>query len=202
MKCRFCISLCLAILLAVSGCTSPQYGNGERLLPSETDLEEIRVGRDIHREILSRVSPYQNEEVALYVNGVADVLSQYASRQELVYRVTVLIDEQCYATSAPGGFIYITTGMLQFLENEAELAAVLAHEVARVQYRAQQEQETRKFFKDVSQATMTVSPFFGAYGMLAGFFMQGVGWLFSIGPSIQAHVLRADALAINYMVES
>jgi len=85
----------------------------------------------------------------------------------LVYRFTILYDEKIYATSAPGGYIYLTTGMLNFLQNEAELASVLAHEIGRLQYKDPRFTQSDDVLNAATQAGASIAPMFGPIGSLA-----------------------------------
>jgi len=165
--------------------------------------EEQKTGAAIHREILASFYPYTDPKVVHYVDEVGRSLVCHAKRQDLEYRFTILYSEKIYATSAPGGYIYVTTGMLSFLENEAELAAVLAHEIG------QQQQTDRRFTKkdDVistaTQAGSAVGPMFGPLGSLASL---GLVLLQAYNESTfktpGERLLASDKLAMSYLVKA
>ena len=183
-----------------SSCAIVQEENkGNNYLPSPCDLEELRIGNEIHEEICAQHAVYNNKDIHAYVSLILKKLSLHAERQELVYSVTILYDERIYATSAPGGFIYITTGFLNYLENETELAGILSHEVGRVQYRAQKALKTRNFFKNLSKGSITLGPIFGIYGSVAAYGIQFISALLGGELSEEARTLRADALSFKYM---
>jgi predicted Zn-dependent protease len=112
--------------------------------------EDIRLGAQLDREIRSRPQQYpilNNEQVRGYVQGIVDriVLSpQIRYRGTFAYRVTVLRDDGTVnAFCTPGGYIYVYTGLLKFVDNEATLAAVLAHEIAHAERRHATERMTK-----------------------------------------------------------
>ncbi len=109
----------------------------QNLAPVQNGMmtEEKQIGEQIHQTIMSSFYPYTEPRANEYIGKIGGDLSKQAARNELDYRFIVLYSDKIYATSSPGGYVYITTGMIYFLGNEAELAAVLAHEIAQLQYK-------------------------------------------------------------------
>ena len=99
-----------------------------------TDEQEYYLGRAVSASILSKYPLYQNASVTNYANKIAGALVAHSSRPETFggYYVAFLDTPQINAVSAPGGFIFISKGFLSLLENEDQLAAVIAHEIAHV----------------------------------------------------------------------
>jgi predicted Zn-dependent protease len=99
-----------------------------------TDSEEYYVGRAVAARILGKYPLYQNQAVTLYVNQVGQSVARKSSRPSTYrgYHFAVLDTSEPNAFACPGGIILITRGLLQQCQNEDELAAVLAHEVAHV----------------------------------------------------------------------
>ena len=103
---------------------------------TESDVAaEIAFGQSIAARVLGRVPLYTNPQVTRYVNLVGRAVAMHASRPELSYRFAILDSDEVNAYSAPGGYIFLTRGALQTLQDEAELAAVLAHEIAHITQR-------------------------------------------------------------------
>lgn len=95
--------------------------------------EEIAIGQAIAIEAFSRFGgEYKNESLTTYVNLVGKTVADVSDRPELTYRFAILDSGEQNAFAAPGGYIFVTIGLLKTLKNEAELAGVLAHEVAHV----------------------------------------------------------------------
>lgn len=122
----------LASVLA-AGCTSrPLYelpDASSPLLPNEAELE---IGRETHPEILLQYGRYDDEELQGYVQRVGEQLAQVSGSPHPVFRFTVLDSGEVNSFSLPGGYVYVTRGLLAYLNRESELAAILAHEVAHV----------------------------------------------------------------------
>ena len=103
------------------------------LLLSEDDVRaEIQFGREMAARVLGRYGYYDDEELTRYLNLVASSLALNMNRPELVFRVAILKTDTINAYAAPGGYIFITRGALLQMNDEAELAAVIAHEMAHV----------------------------------------------------------------------
>jgi len=104
-----------------------------RNIVSEDDVKaEIQFGREVGARILGQYHLYDNDKLARYVNLVAASISRNSGRPELTYRVAVLKTDTINAYAAPGGYIFVTKGAIMQMKNEAELAAVIAHEMAHV----------------------------------------------------------------------
>lgn len=102
-------------------------------LPTTDDIKaEINFGRSVAARILGKFQLYSDDELTRYVNLVGKAVALHSERTEINYYFGIIQDEHANAYSAPGGYIFITTGALQQMEDEAELAAVLAHEIAHV----------------------------------------------------------------------
>lgn len=107
------------------------------LLPSSTLLalsleEEIKLGQQEHQKIIAKFGVYRDQELQSYIERVGQRVAEQSSRLEIDYQFTVLNDNIINAFALPGGFIYVTRGMLMHMNSESELAAVLGHEIAHV----------------------------------------------------------------------
>lgn len=95
--------------------------------------EEITLGEAVALEAFSRFGgEYPNKDWRRYVNLVGQTVAEVSDRPTLPYHFAILNSQEQNAFAAPGGYIFITAGLLKALKNEAELAGVLAHEVAHV----------------------------------------------------------------------
>lgn len=94
--------------------------------------EEIRLGREIAARIIGRYGLQKDDELNRYVNLVGKLLASNSGRQEIEYRFGVLSTDEINAYAAPGGYVFVTRGAIAKMQDEAELAGVLAHEIAHV----------------------------------------------------------------------
>lgn len=95
-----------------------------------TEAEEADIGRVVAARILRTYPLSKNENLQKYVTLVGNTVAAYSARPTLEWHFAVLETGIVNAFSCPGGFIFITTGALEQIDSEAELAAVLGHEIA------------------------------------------------------------------------
>jgi predicted Zn-dependent protease len=130
----FTLSLCLLVIAGSTNAARQRI----TLLPqpgvySRADIEkEILFGREMAAIILADYKLYPDSDLNRYVNLVGQSIVRYANRPELEFYFAVIDSSQINAYAVPGGYIFITTATLGMMQNEAELAAVLAHEIAHV----------------------------------------------------------------------
>lgn len=134
---------------------------------------EIIFGRELAARILGRYPLYQDDNLNRYVNLVGKGVSQHVNRPEIEYRFTILDTDIINAFAAPGGYIFITKGALKMMEDEAELAAVLAHEIAHVTERHIVKELDIKATEG-SQTAGLARIFGGGTDVMKGFFAQMV----------------------------
>lgn len=104
--------------------------------PTAEDVAaEIRFGRELAARVLARLPLDPDEELNRYVNLVGTAVAQSCGRPELTFHFAVLDVDTVNAWAAPGGYVFVTRGTLARLHDEAELAGVLAHEIAHVSRR-------------------------------------------------------------------
>ena len=121
---------CLA-LLAPAGCAqNPVSGRQDFVMMSEA--QEIEYGHGGDDEVRKQYGVYKSEALQEYVNSVGQQVAQKSHRTNLGYHFTVLDTPEVNAFALPGGYVYITRGILAYLNSEAELAAVLGHEIGHV----------------------------------------------------------------------
>jgi len=94
--------------------------------------QEIQFGENMSAVLLGARPLYKSEEINLYVNQVGLWLASNSERPDLPWHFGVINSSSINAFAAPGGYVFITSAMLNQLTNEAQLAAVLAHEIIHV----------------------------------------------------------------------
>ena len=200
-------NLALAVCLLLQGCASAPRSPDRKNAAVESasiSTPESEIGRQINQQILASFYVYTEPTLNAYVDGVMKTVSGHAERRDLSYQIAILYNDKIYATGAPGGYLYVTTGMMQFLDNEAELAAVLAQEIAQLQPRDPSLSEARKKLQQVSQAGAMVSSAFGSIGALAalGFVAMNAAATPRRHASLEKRAMQADKRALHYLLES
>ncbi len=97
--------------------------------------EEIRFGREVAARMIGRFGLYDNPSLMKYVNLVGQALASNSNRPELQYHFAVLNTDEINAYAAPGGYVFVTRGAIAKMQDESELAAVLAHEMTHINER-------------------------------------------------------------------
>lgn len=94
--------------------------------------EEARIGRQIAGNLLGAVPLVRDDKLHNYVNLVGNWVALQSGRKDVSWRFGVLDTDDINAFAAPGGYVFVTKGLYRRLNSEAELAGVLAHEIAHV----------------------------------------------------------------------
>lgn len=124
-------TLLFGAMLSLSSCsTNPVSGKKDFSLINND--QEISMGAQAHRSIMRQKRRLNNPQVQAYVNSIGQQLARQSHRKDLKYTFTVLDDPSVNAFALPGGYIYVTTGIMAYLNSEAELAGVLGHEIGHV----------------------------------------------------------------------
>lgn len=136
------VALLLAFLFLVASCaTNPVTKKREFVLLSED--EEIAIGKQQDPIALEEFGYFNDPKWQEYANQVGQRLAAVCHRPDLIYRFKVVDSPEVNAFALPGGYIYITRGLLTALNSEAEMAAVLGHEIGHVTARHAVEQYTK-----------------------------------------------------------
>ncbi len=103
---------------------------------AETGIEdlkaEIKFGRDLAARILSNYKLIKDERLIKYINLVGKGVALYSGRSEIDFHFGIIDSQELNAFATPGGYVFITMGALKEIENEAQLAAVLGHEIGHI----------------------------------------------------------------------
>ena len=134
------VALAAAVTLAACA-TNPATGKREFSLMSEA--QEIELGKQMDVEIRREMGLYDDPELQSYVEEVGMRLARASERPNLPWHFAVVDQPAINAFALPGGYIYLTRGILPFLDNEAELAGVLGHEIGHVTARHSAQQYTQ-----------------------------------------------------------
>jgi predicted Zn-dependent protease len=132
--------LVIAIAFVLSACAGNPTGGSNFVLMSES--AELEKGRELHAEMLQQNPIYQDPELQAYVEKVGQKMAAVSHRPELDYVFTIIDSPDINAFALPGGFVYVNRGLLTYLNSEAQLAAVLGHEIGHVTARHAVRQQT------------------------------------------------------------
>lgn len=159
--------------------------------------EEIKLGREEHAKIVAQFGVYRDKDLQAYVDAVGQRVAKESSRPELEYTFTILDDPLINAMALPGGFVYVTRGILTHMNSESELAAVLGHEVAHItEKHAFRNQNRGKALQALSTAAaiLTQNSSVAEIGNLfGGVLLRGYG---------REMELEADTVGAEYMAKA
>lgn len=188
----------LAFLLALLGfavacATNPVTGKSQLALI--TVEQEIAMGRETHQEVLQTMGAYEDPELQRYVDRIGKRLAAASERPDLPWTFTVIDDPSVNAFALPGGFIYLTRGILTHMGSEAEMVSVLGHEIGHVTARHSVERISKAQLAQIGLiAGMILSPELRNYGDLASTGLQVMFLKFSRDDERQA-----DDLGFRYL---
>ena len=115
-------------IVETAGSISRHIGN----MGQKSDAEERQIGQDVSATLLGAFPLSRDHRAQNYVNRIGVWLAMQTEREHLQWRFGVLEVQNINAFASPGGYIFVTRGLLDTLENEAQLAGVLSHEIAHV----------------------------------------------------------------------
>lgn len=123
--------LFVLLLIGLIGCvtTGPK---GKKSIILISTSEEVEIGRQVAADVESKEKILNDATVQDYVNRIGQNLVSVCDRKDLKYSFKVLDSEEINAFACPGGFIYIYKGLMKTMDNEAQLAGVLGHEIGHV----------------------------------------------------------------------
>ena len=146
--------------------------------------DEIKFGHYVDASIVSEFMKVEGPEICAAVNSIGQDLVKVCDRPDLKFTFKVLAAPMVNAFAGPGGYVYVTTGLLDQLENRDELAAVLSHEIGHICARHQV-----RAYHIAQRAQIGI-----ALADLAGFFLAGLP-VGSIGSGLAGDLARA----VGYM---
>ncbi|HVT44609.1 MAG TPA: M48 family metalloprotease [Thermoanaerobaculia bacterium] len=194
---HFCLISLLLLTLACS--TNPATGQREFNIVSEA--QEIALGRQAHEEVIQQFGIYREKpELNRLVDDVGKRIAAVSERPDLPWQFTVLDSPMVNAMALPGGYIYITRGMLERMNSVDEVAGVLGHEIAHVTARHAAQRISRAQlaqFGLVLGAVVAGPEALQQYGQLAEL---AVGLLFQ--RYSRGQETQADVFGTSYMAEA
>lgn len=173
--------------------TNPATGKREISLVSEAD--EIAMGEQVAASTRATIGVYPSSQLQSYVRALGQRLAATSERPGLPWSYEVIDDPAVNAFAAPGGKIFVTRGILPFLDSEAELAGVLGHETGHVTARHTARQITRQQLFGIGLVAGSIAS--SRVASAAGALQQGLQLLFlsySRGDEAQA-----DELGFRYI---
>jgi predicted Zn-dependent protease len=160
--------------------------------------DDVSVGRSEHPNVLQAFGgEYTQGGVPAYVNQIGAKLAQHSEFQNLNYRWTVLNTPIVNALALPGGYIYVTRGLMALAANEAELAGVMGHELGHVTARHSAERQTQSIIAQLGLLALGIAT--GSNDLVN---LAAVGAQAYLQSYSRDQEFEADTLGVRYMAES
>ncbi len=162
-----------------------------------SDKKAAAIGKEMHDKIMTEMPVYQDPKLNDYVTGVGRRVAQHSDAPEGTYTFTILDNPEINAFATPGGYVYINRGLLAYMNSEAQLAAVLAHEIAHVTARHAARQKRAQTGSNVTAGLLAVLTGSREVGEASA--MWGAATVKGYGRDME---LEADAIGAKVMARS
>jgi len=196
------VLLSVPLLLGLTSCAiNPATGQGNLVLMSEK--REIEIGTEEHAKVITSTAMYSDEELLAYVRQVGQRVAAVSHRPDLEYHFNVVDSPEINAFALPGGYVYVNRGLLSYMNSEAELAAVLAHEIGHITARHAVQQQARG---KLARSAAGIGGIVTAVATGSGYIGSEISQIASIWAQSglsgfgREHELEADSLGAEYLV--
>lgn len=182
-------------LAFVQACaTNPVTGKSQMAL---SEKWEANVGPKYHEQIMKQYQVYDHPELQAYVNEIGQRLAATSERPDLNWTFTLLDSPQVNAFAIPGGYVYVTRGIMAYMNSEAQLAGVIGHEIGHVTARHGAQRAAQQQLAGVATVAVAIgtgsSELAQASQMLGGALMSGYG---------RNQELQSDGLGAKYIAQN
>ncbi len=191
--------LALGAVVLLSACSTNRATGNQSFTAFMSEDEEKKVGATEHPKIIKGFGgEYPDAALQSYVNRIGKGLAAVSEVPDLAYTFTILNDPKVNAFALPGGYVYITRGLLALAENEAEMAGVLAHEIGHITARHSAQRHSTTMATNIGLTVL------GVIGSAVGV-PSGLGQAVSMGAQavVQGYSreqeLEADMLGVRYI---
>jgi len=197
LRTRFPRTVIAALAVTVVACaTNPATGKKEFSLMSEA--QEVQLGKEMDPQVKREMGVYDNAELQRYVSQIGMRLARASERPTLPWQFTVVDEPAVNAFALPGGYIYLTRGIMAFLNDEAQLAGVLGHEIGHVTARHSAQQYTQATSAGLGLTLLSI--FVPETRPLQGLAETALGVLFL--KHGRDDELQADRLGVQYTAKT
>jgi predicted Zn-dependent protease len=195
---RFSMAALFALCAGLSGCTINPATGQSGFTGFMSESQEAKIGQESDAKILAEFGgAYANPAVQAYVQRIGKSVAAHSERPDIDFHYTVLDSDIVNAFAMPGGYVYITRGLLALANNEAEVAGVLGHETGHVVARHLAQRYSQSVLAQIAAAGLGIAAGDQAIGQLAG---QGAAlYLQSFS---REEEYQADLLGVRYITKA
>lgn len=184
----------LAVTLLGSACSTNQATGRNQFAGLMSPQQEVQVGASEHQKIEQQFGFYDDPALKAYVDRIGQRVSADTERPDVEYKFFILDSPIVNAFALPGGYIYVSRGLLALANSEAELAAVLAHETGHITGRHSAERYSRGVVTSLGAAVLSA-----ALDSSAASQALGLGSNLYMNSYSRAQENEADSLGLRYL---
>jgi predicted Zn-dependent protease len=174
---------------------APSFAAGEE--KPEKDSKEVRTAKQMHVMFTQQMGVHNDLDLQQYVQRVGEKLAAVSGRPELDWRFTIVDTDDVNAFATMGGYVYISRGILPYFQNEADLAAVLAHEIAHIDAEHLVKQQRKGMLSGLASAATAIFTGMPALADLTN--LAGQAIISGYGRDAE---LEADRLGAGYLAKA
>ncbi|MFZ0391514.1 MAG: M48 family metalloprotease [Calditrichia bacterium] len=184
------------VAFLISCATNPVTGKKELMLLSKED--EIQMGEQTDEQVIQTYGIYNDADLGRFVSELGQKMAKLSHRPNLPYEFKVMDTPVINAFAVPGGYVYMTRGIMVYLNNEAALAGVMGHEIGHIAAKHTAQQYSRAQLANLGLGLgMILSEDFRQFAGLAQFGVQMLFLKFSRDDESQS-----DKLGVEYAVKA
>lgn len=189
------LSVLLAVTFLLTGCTTSPTSGQPIFAGLVSESRENQLGASEHESILKQYHGVNDTaELNAFVAVIGARVAQAAERKDVNWRFTVVDDDMINAFAVPGGYIYVTRGLLAVAQDESQVAAVLAHEMGHINARHSAQQMSQGMIANIGLQALGI-----ATGSNIASQLGGIGAKAYLSKYSRDHEYEADALGVRYL---
>ncbi|GIK99165.1 MAG: metalloprotease [Alphaproteobacteria bacterium] len=194
---RFAAALLVSAGLggALAGCSTNPATGRQSFTGFMSEEDEVQIGREQHPQITAEFGGvYDDPEITRYVDSIGQFLASTSEMPDLKFTFTVLDSPVVNAFALPGGYVYVTRGLMALANSEAELAGVIGHEIGHVTARHSAQRYSQSMLANIGMLGVAIATGSGALANLAG-----TGAQLYLQSYSRDQEFEADMLGVRYL---
>jgi len=187
--------LLLFLVLVLAGCSTNPATGQQQFAALMSPQQEVDVGAREHQKIIAQYGLVNDPKIVQYVNTLGRKVTQDTERPDVMYKFFVLDSPIVNAFALPGGYVYVSRGLLALANSEAELAGVLAHETGHITARHSAERYSTGVVTSLGASVLSAA-IGGGTGVSEAL---GAGTDLYLNGYSRGQESQADSLGLRYM---
>lgn len=182
------------LLPVLASCSANPATGRQQFAGLMSPQQEVKIGAQEHQKIIQQYGLYNNKQLQGFLDDVGSNIAQYTERKDVNYKFYLLDSPQVNAFALPGGYVYLTRGIMALAGSEAEFASVVGHEIGHITGRHSAERYSRSVVTGLGAQIISVAV--GEPGVSQAL---GLGTNLYLSSHSRRHETEADSLGIRYL---